>query len=76
MKLPRRQFLHLAAAAAALPIVSCLAHAQTYPAAFGASIRSPLSNGANKSPELAAMFALGRPRTRRQTPNGAGVPPR
>ena len=32
MKLPRRQFLHLAAAAAALPIVSCLAHAQTYPA--------------------------------------------
>ena len=32
MKLPRLQFLHLAAAAAALPIVSCLAHAQTYPA--------------------------------------------
>jgi tripartite-type tricarboxylate transporter receptor subunit TctC len=31
MKLPRRQFLHLAAAAAALPVASCLAHAQTYP---------------------------------------------
>jgi tripartite-type tricarboxylate transporter receptor subunit TctC len=32
MKLPRRQFLHLAAAAAALPALSCLASAQTYPA--------------------------------------------
>jgi tripartite-type tricarboxylate transporter receptor subunit TctC len=32
MKLPRRQFLHLAASAAALPTVSRIAHAQTYPA--------------------------------------------
>ena len=32
MKLPRRQFLHLAAGAAALPGVSRLAWAQTYPA--------------------------------------------
>jgi tripartite-type tricarboxylate transporter receptor subunit TctC len=31
MKLPRRHFLHLAAGAAALPAVSCLAWAQTYP---------------------------------------------
>ena len=31
MKLPRRQFLHLAASAAALPIVSRIARAQTYP---------------------------------------------
>ena len=31
MKLPRRQFLHLAAAAAALPAVSRFARAQTYP---------------------------------------------
>jgi tripartite-type tricarboxylate transporter receptor subunit TctC len=31
MKLPRRQFLHLAAAAAALPAVSKLASAQSYP---------------------------------------------
>jgi len=31
MKLPRRQFLHLAAAAAALPSVSCFAWAQAYP---------------------------------------------
>ncbi len=32
MKLPRRQFLHLAAGAAALPVVSQLGGAQTYPA--------------------------------------------
>ena len=31
MKLPRRQFLHLAAGAAALPAVSSIARAQTYP---------------------------------------------
>jgi len=31
MKLPRRNFLHLAAGAAALPILSCIARAQTYP---------------------------------------------
>ena len=32
MKLPRRNFLHLAAGAAALPFVSPIASAQTYPA--------------------------------------------
>jgi hypothetical protein len=32
MKLPRRTFLHLAAGAAALPAVSRIAWAQTYPA--------------------------------------------
>src|SRR6516162_9167202 len=31
MKLPRRQFLHLAAGAAALPVVSRIAWAQAYP---------------------------------------------
>jgi tripartite-type tricarboxylate transporter receptor subunit TctC len=31
MKLPRRQFLHLAAGAATLPVVSRIAIAQTYP---------------------------------------------
>jgi tripartite-type tricarboxylate transporter receptor subunit TctC len=31
MKLPRRQFLHLAAAAAALPVLPQIARAQTYP---------------------------------------------
>jgi hypothetical protein len=32
MKLPRRNFLHLAAGAAALPAISRIAQAQTYPA--------------------------------------------
>src|SRR5215475_8425959 len=32
MKLPRRNFLHLAAGAAALPVASRIARAQTYPA--------------------------------------------
>jgi tripartite-type tricarboxylate transporter receptor subunit TctC len=32
MKLPRRQFLHLAAGAAALPVVSRIGWAQAYPA--------------------------------------------
>src|SRR5262245_12271822 len=31
MKLPRRTFLHLAAGAAALPAISCIARAQAYP---------------------------------------------
>jgi tripartite-type tricarboxylate transporter receptor subunit TctC len=31
MKLPRRQFLHLAAGAAALPAIPRIARAQTYP---------------------------------------------
>jgi tripartite-type tricarboxylate transporter receptor subunit TctC len=31
MKLPRRQFLHLAAGAAALPVLPCIARAQAYP---------------------------------------------
>ena len=31
MKLPRRQFLHLAASAAAFPAASQIARAQTYP---------------------------------------------
>ena len=31
MKLPRRRFLHLAASAAALPVMSRIATAQTYP---------------------------------------------
>jgi hypothetical protein len=31
MKLPRRKFLHLAAGAAALPVVSRIARAQAYP---------------------------------------------
>ena len=39
MKLPRRQFLHLAAGAAALPVLSRVARAQAYPIAAGAHDR-------------------------------------
>jgi hypothetical protein len=40
MKLPRRNFLHLAAAAAALPAVPRIAKAQAYPSIIDASGRS------------------------------------
>ena len=51
MKLPRRKFLHLAAGAAALPVVSRIARAQTYPARpvhllVGYSAGGPLDTGA------------------------------
>jgi hypothetical protein len=44
MKLPRRNFLHLAAGAAALPVVSRIAWAQAYPArpCVTSSARRPL----------------------------------
>ena len=52
MKLPRRQFLYLAAGAAALPAVSRIAGAQTYPArpvrivvGFGAGIMPDILRG-------------------------------
>jgi hypothetical protein len=35
MKLPRRNFLHLAAGAAALPALPRIARAQTYPTRIG-----------------------------------------
>ena len=41
MKLPRRNFLHLAASAAALPAVSRTARAQAYPTRIGLLIFSP-----------------------------------
>jgi tripartite-type tricarboxylate transporter receptor subunit TctC len=54
MKLPRRNFLHLAAGAAVLPVVSRIAWAQTYPSrpitivapfpAGGASVMLPPVN--------------------------------
>jgi hypothetical protein len=55
MKLPRRQFLHLAAGAAALPTISRVAWAQAYPsrpvriiasAAAGTAMDDPAARGA------------------------------
>jgi hypothetical protein len=43
MKLPhRRHFLHLAAGAAALPVVSRVARAQAYPAQIGGEVTQGL----------------------------------
>src|SRR5215470_14511879 len=47
MKLPRRQFLHLAAGAAALPAVSGIARAQAYPSRPVRIIVSVAAGGAN-----------------------------
>ena len=44
MKLPRRQFLHLAAGAAALPAVSRIAWAQAYPTRIVLVIFSPFAS--------------------------------
>jgi hypothetical protein len=46
MKLLRRQFLHLAAGAAALPAVSGIARAQSYPSN---GLRPASSSGANST---------------------------
>jgi hypothetical protein len=42
MKLPRRNFLHLAAGAAALPVVSRIAWAQAYPSRIVMWVFSPM----------------------------------
>lgn len=41
MKLPRREFLHLAAGAAALPAVARIASAQTYPSRPVLTLQQP-----------------------------------
>ena len=56
MKLPRRQFLHLAAGAAALPAVSRIARAQTYP---------------TRPVRIIVGFPAGGPRRHRRAPDGS-----
>jgi tripartite-type tricarboxylate transporter receptor subunit TctC len=53
MKLPRRQFLHLAAGAAALPAVSHIAWAQTYPTR---PVRLIEGFGAGSAPDILARL--------------------
>src|SRR5438445_1021833 len=57
MKLPRRQFLHLAAGAAALPAVSRLAWAQAYPTRPVRIIVAAAPGGAN---DMGARFMASR----------------
>ena len=53
MKLPRRQFLHLAAGAAALPAFSSTSGAQTYPAR---PVRLVVQVGAGSAPDIIARL--------------------
>ena len=53
MKLPRRNFLHLAAGAAALPAASRIARAQTYP---NRPVRIIVGFGAGFSPDIVARL--------------------
>ena len=83
MKLPRRQFLHLAAGAAALPVVSRIARAQTYPTRpvhllVGYSAGGPLDIGARLiaqwlSERLGQLVRRGEsPRRQRQSRHRGG----
>src|SRR5262249_9490702 len=47
MKLPRRQFLHLVAGAATLPVVSSIARAQAYPVRLVRIVVPVAAGGAN-----------------------------
>jgi tripartite-type tricarboxylate transporter receptor subunit TctC len=53
MKLPRRTFLNLAAGAAALPVVSRVARAQTYPAR---PVRIVVGFPAGSAPDVVARL--------------------
>jgi tripartite-type tricarboxylate transporter receptor subunit TctC len=53
MNLPRRKFLHLAASAAALPVLSSLARAQTYPSR---SVRLLVGYAAGGAPDILARL--------------------
>ena len=76
MKLPRRQFLHLAAGAAALPAFAHVAVAQTYPSR---PVRWVVGTVAGSSPDMFARLigqwlsdSLGRPFVIENRP-GAGT---
>jgi tripartite-type tricarboxylate transporter receptor subunit TctC len=76
MKLPRRNFLHLAAGAAALPVMPCLAWAQAYPTRtvniiFAFPPGGP-SEGVVRLLAEKLSVSLGRPVVIENRPGGAG----
>jgi tripartite-type tricarboxylate transporter receptor subunit TctC len=61
MKLPRRNFLHLAAGAAALPVVPRFAWAQTYPSRpVRIIVPAPAGGGYDFAARLMSQFLSGR----------------
>ena len=75
MKLPRRNFLHLAAGAAALPAVSRIAWAQTYPTRPVRIIVGFAAGGAAdiaRAPDGSMAFGAARPAIRHREPAGRG----
>jgi hypothetical protein len=56
MKFPRRQFLHLAAGAAALPALSRIANAQAYPTPESLNL---VQRGRRRQPDLRWFRAKG-----------------
>src|SRR5262245_18937396 len=76
MKLPRRNFLHLASGAAALPVMQCLAWAQAYPTRtvniiFAFPPGGP-SEGVVRLLAEKLSLSLGRPVVIENRPGGAG----
>jgi tripartite-type tricarboxylate transporter receptor subunit TctC len=76
MKLPRRQFLHLAAGAAALPAVSRFAWAQVYPSRpVRVIVMAPAGGGYDIVARLMSQFLserLGQPFIVENRPGGGG----
>ena len=73
MKLPRRQFLHLAAGAAALPAVSRIARAQAYPTRpvrIDRRLRRRRRDRHRRAPDRSMAVGAARPAIRHREPAG------
>ena len=70
MKFPRRQFLHLAAGAAALPALSPTAWAQTYPTRPVRLIVACRSDRHHGAPDRSVAIGAARPAIHHREPAG------